>query len=174
MVRRWVVLLLNVVTYAALLGVMARVLGAGGWTIIDVCLMAAFVFGAPWTVLGFWNALLGLWLLHGVKDGLERVAPYAAAGEGDAPLNLKIAVLMTVRNEEPSRALARLRVVKASLDRTGFGDRFAYFVLSDTSDPAIAAQEEASVYAWQCAEGDGVQEVQRGGDGLKFQGPSKA
>lgn len=151
-VRRWVVLFLNVATYVALLGTMVRVLGAGGWTIVDVCLMIAFVFGAPWTVLGFWNAMLGLWLLHGVADGLERVAPYAAAGEGDEPIRLKTAVLMTVRNEEPSRALARLRVVKASLDRTGFGDRFAYFILSDTSDAGIAAQEEAAVQAWRQAE----------------------
>ena len=151
--RRWVVLLLNVATYAALLGAMARVLGAGGWTIVDICLMTAFVFGSPWTVLGFWNALLGLWILHGVHDGLVRVAPYAAAGDSDEPIRLRTAVLMTVRNEEPSRALARLRVVKASLDRTGFGDRFAYFILSDTSDAEIAGQEEAAVQAWQQAEG---------------------
>lgn len=152
-VRRWVVLFLNVATYVALLGTMARVLGTGGWTIVDVCLMTAFIFGAPWTVLGFWNAMLGLWLLHGVDDGLERVAPYAVAGEGDEPIHLKTAVLMTVRNEEPSRALARLSVIKASLDRTGFGDRFAYFILSDTSDAEIAAEEEAAVRMWQQTEG---------------------
>ena len=151
--RRWAVLFLNVATYAVLVGVLAHVLGAGGWTVIDVCLMIAFLFGAPWTVLGFWNALLGLWLLHGARDGLARVAPYAEAGDRDEPIHLKTAVLMTVRNEEPSRALARLRVVKASLDRTGCGDRFACFILSDTSDTEIAAQEEVAVRAWQQAEG---------------------
>jgi membrane glycosyltransferase len=44
--------------------------------------------------------------------------------------------------------------VKASLDRTGFGDRFAYFVLSDTSDLNIAAREDAMVRGWQSAELD--------------------
>ena len=147
--RRAVVVVLNLATYGALVAALAHVLGAGGWTAVDVVLFAAFLLGAPWTVLGFWNAVLGLWLLHGVRDGLKRVAPYAAAGETDTPLHLDIAVLMTLRNEDPSRALRRMRVMKASLDRTGAGARFAYFILSDTSDPAIAAREESEVRAWQ-------------------------
>ena len=166
--RRWVVLCLNVAIYAALVGVLARVLGAGGWTVIDVCLMIAFLFGVPWTVLGFWNALLGLWLLHGARDGVARVAPYATAGHSDEAIHLKIAVLMTVRNEEPSRALARLRVVKTSLDRTGFGDRFAYFILSDTSDAEIAVREEMAVRAWQQSEGQAAIAYRRRSDNVGF------
>jgi membrane glycosyltransferase len=150
--RRAFVLLLNLSTYLFLVGVLSHVLGAAGWNIASVGLLIAFLFGAPWTVLGFWNAVLGFWLLHGVRDGLARVAPYASAGDGNEPVMLKVAVLMTLRNEDPARALARLRIVKASLDRTGFGDSFAYFVLSDTSIPVIAVKEEESVHAWQQAE----------------------
>jgi len=150
--RRGIVLALNLATYGALVGVLAHVLGAGGWTAVDVCLLVPFLIGAPWTVLGFWNAVLGLWLLHGCRNGLSRVAPYASAGDSNGPLCLRTAVAMTLRNEDPWRAVARLAVVKASLDRTGFGDRFAYFILSDTSDPAVVAQEEDAVRAQQKAE----------------------
>jgi membrane glycosyltransferase len=154
--RRAFVLLLNVATYLGLVGVLAYVLAHisanGGWNIAGILFFIAFLFGAPWTVLGFWNAMLGFWLLHGVRDGFARVAPYAPAGEDPGPVTLKVAVLMTLRNEDPARALARLRIVKASLDRTGFSDRFAYFILSDTSAPAIAAKEGMAVQSWRQAE----------------------
>ena len=78
-------LALNSATYAALLAWAASVLGAGGWGILDGLLLACFAIGTPWTVLGFWNAMIGLWLLHGVKDAMRRVAPYAAAGEEARP-----------------------------------------------------------------------------------------
>lgn len=139
--RRWLVAALNLVTLAALLYGLAHVLSAGGWSLADIVIFIAFLFGAPWTVLGFWNAAIGLWLLHGTKDGLDQVAPFAAAGEADTPLAVRTAVLMTLRNENPARAFARLRVVKDSLDATGEGAWFDYFVLSDTNDPDVAAAE---------------------------------
>ena len=64
-----------------MLWVAARILGAGGWTWVDVVLFVCFAVGTPWTVLGFWNALIGLWLLHFRKDALAEVAPFAAAGD---------------------------------------------------------------------------------------------
>ena len=146
--RRLLVLTLNLVTLALLLAVLARVLGSGGWSVADVVIFIAFLFGAPWTVLGFWNAAIGLWLLHGRRDGLAEVAPFAAAGEREMPLSLRTAVLMTLRNEDPARAFRRLRVVKQSLDATGEGVWFDYFVLSDTNDPAVAAAEQELADAW--------------------------
>jgi len=152
--RRFLVLALNLVTLALLLAGLARVLGAAGWSVADVAIFVAFLFGAPWTVLGFWNALIGLWLLHGKVDGLAEVAPFAVAGEQVAPLALRTAVLMTLRNEDPARAFRRLKVVKDSLDATGEGGWFDYFVLSDTNDPAVAAAEEKLAAAWARELGD--------------------
>jgi hypothetical protein len=144
-----IVLVLNLVTYAALAAVMARVAGAGGWTVVDIVLFLCFLVATPWTVLGFWNAAIGLWLLHGGRDGLRQVAPFAAAGERTDPLRLKTAVLMTLRNEDPARAFARLKIVKRSIDETGEGEPFGYFILSDTSSPEVAAAEEAAFAAWR-------------------------
>jgi membrane glycosyltransferase len=159
--RRRIVLALNVVTYAALLMLAARVLDAGGWTATDIILFVCFVFGSPWTVLGFWNALIGLWLLHGRKNAVPEVAPYAKAGEEPAPIAIKTAVLMTLRNEDPARAILRLRTVKASLDATGQGSAFSYFLLSDTNKPDVASAEEAAVAAWKASDKDSDRIVYR-------------
>ncbi len=152
--RRLLVLALNLATYAAMLFGLSKVLGAGGWTLADMVIFVAFMFGAPWTVLGFWNAVLGLWLLHGVKDGLTRVAPFAAAGEAHTPLTKRTAILMTLRNEDPERAFARLRIIKASVDATGEGAQFDYFVLSDTNVEDVGATEQRLADAFAAEIGD--------------------
>jgi membrane glycosyltransferase len=159
--RRRIFFALNAVTYAAMLWVAALILGAGGWTLVDAVLLAAFAVGTPWPVLGFWNALIGLWLLHGRKDPLALVAPFAAAGDQPAPLRIKTAIFMTVRNEDPGRAILRLKTVKASIDATGEGGAYSYFVLSDTSLPDVAAAEEKAVATWKAADPDGGRIVYR-------------
>ena len=58
---------------------------------------------------------------------------------------------MTIRNEDPDRAVARLRTIQRSIDAIGQGAHFSFFVLSDTSRPDIAAREEAAIAAWQAA-----------------------
>jgi membrane glycosyltransferase len=152
--RRRLVLVLNVVTYVLMLCVAAHILSAGGWTLVDMILFACFAAGTPWTVLGFWNSLIGLWQLHFQRDAVRQVAPYAAAGDAATPIHIKTAVFMTVRNEDPARAVLRLRTVKASIDATGEGAAFSYFVLSDTNNPQVAAAEEAAVAAWKAADPD--------------------
>lgn len=152
--RRLLVAGLNLATLAALLYGLAHVLAAGGWSLADIVIFIAFLFGAPWTVLGFWNAAIGLWLLHGVEDGLERVAPFAAVGDEATPLAIRTAILMTLRNEDPARAFRRLAIVKQSLDATGEGAWFDYFVLSDTNDDAVAEAEEKLAASFAATIGD--------------------
>jgi len=146
--RRRLVAGLNIATWLLLMWGVARVLGAGGWTALDVVLFTAFAIGSPWTVLGFWNSVIGFWLLHIAKDPMAQVAPFAAAGDAPTSITIKTAILMTLRNEDPARAFLRLRTVKASVDATGEGRQFDYFILSDTNDPAVAALEDAAAKAW--------------------------
>jgi len=147
--RRLIVLALNVSTFGLLIWAAINVLKAGGWSLVDTALLIAFAVGSPWTVLGFWNSVIGLWLLHGVRDPITKVAPYARAGDLPTPITVRTAILMTLRNEDPERAILRLKTVKESIDATGFGGQFGYFVLSDTDDPSIAEAEEKAVAAWQ-------------------------
>jgi len=146
--RRRLVAGLNIATWLLLMWGVARVLGAGGWTALDVILFTAFAIGSPWTVLGFWNSVVGFWLLHIARNPMQQVAPFAAAGDQPTPISIKTAILMTLRNEDPARAFLRLRTVKASVDATGEGRQFNYFILSDTNDPAVAAAEDAAAKAW--------------------------
>jgi membrane glycosyltransferase len=147
--RRRFVFALNALSYIAILVALGNVLGAGGWTVIDALLLLSFSIVLPWSVLGFWNSLIGFWLLRWVRNPLDKVAPFARAGDKATPITLRTAIILTIRNEDPERSIARLKTIKTSLDRTGLGDHFSYFVLSDTSDPLIARQEQLLVSDWQ-------------------------
>jgi membrane glycosyltransferase len=148
--RRIFVATLNIVTYLFMANWMADVLGHGGWSAVDIIMLLCFLIGLPWTVLGFWNAVIGLWLLMIAKDPLAATAPYLAAAESNAEIKVKTAVFMTVRSEDPERAFRRFDVIRESTLATGQGQAFGWFVLSDTPDGSEAAEkEEAAFNAWK-------------------------
>lgn len=151
--RRIIFVLLNAATYGGLLAWLGTILSSGGWTAIDAAIFICFALAAPWGVLGIWNALIGLWLLHGPGDALASVAPYAAASDSDTPVTARTAIVMTICNEAPERALARLESVRQSLGRTSAPHIYSYFVLSDTIDPQIAAIEAIAVERWRATAG---------------------
>jgi membrane glycosyltransferase len=151
--RRMLVAALNIVLYGVLMVWLASVLGHEGWSVFDIAIFACFAVAAPWSVLGFWNAVLGLWALHGARDGIRGVAPYAAAGDVPTPVSAKTAIVMTICNEDPQRALARFAIVRESVEKTGQGAAFSYFVLSDTRDETVGAQEELAFAAWKASVG---------------------
>ncbi len=159
--RRWLVIGLNVGTWLLMMWAAAAILGAGGWSMLDYVLMLCFALGTPWTVLGFWNAAIGLWLLHFHKDPMQEVAPFAAAGDLPTPVATKTAIFMTVRNEDPARALARMKTIKGSVDATGQGAAFSYFILSDTNVADVADAEAAGVATWKAEDKDGDRIVYR-------------
>ena len=147
------VAVMNLTVYLLLLVWLGAILQQDGWSDIDLAIFIAFAIAAPWSVLGFCNAMLGFWLLHMRPDALAKVAPFANDGDAAAPLKVRVAMLMTIRNEDPARAFARLRAMKASVGRTGEAASFDWFMLSDSTDPEIAAREEAAFAKWRL-EGD--------------------
>lgn len=151
--RRLFMLLANAATLLLVLAGMAVLAAAGGFTVVDGLLLLCALAITPWNSIGLWNALAGLWLLHGRRRGVEAAAPFLAPPLPDGPVTARTAILLTVRNEAPARALARLKAVKADLDASGHGAAFDFHVLSDTSRPEIAAAEEAAVAEWQREEG---------------------
>ncbi len=152
--RRMLVVALNLATWIALLAWAASILAAGGWSLLDGVLFVCVVLGTPWTVVGFWNAVIGLTMLHVRTNGLGEVAPYLGARTVTDPIGLSTAILMTLRNEDPARAILRLKTVKASLDATGEGGQFSYYVLSDTDRADIATAEVEAIAAWQAKDHD--------------------
>ena len=153
--RRQIVLVLVCVTYVALMAVAASIVSTGGWSVVGWLMLVCFGIGTPWTVLGFWNAVIGLWLLHGAGGWRAKVAPFAAAGNLPTPVVAQTAIIMTLRNEDPARAVARLESIKAGVDATAHGSAFAYFLLSDSDVPAVVAQEEALAASWKTRDPQG-------------------
>ena len=149
--RRLFAVAANVAVYSALCLWLASILGAGGWSTVDVCFFACFLIASPWATLGFVNAALGLWLARLAPDGVARTAPFLAAGDAKTPISQRVAVAMTVRNEDPARAIDRLMRMEAEVSETPDGHRFGWHLLSDTSDDAIAAEEESLVAGWRAA-----------------------
>ncbi len=147
--RRLAVLGLTLVTGLAFAAALAAVLAQDGFDGLDLALLACGIATLPWTVLGVWNAAIGFLLLRAGRAGLLAAAPHAAAGEAETPLHLTTAVVMTLRNEDPARALSRLALVRESLERTGEGAAFRYHVLSDSDRPEVAQAEEDWVAAWR-------------------------
>lgn len=147
--RRLFVAALSGLVYLTWLLWLAAILNAGGWSLLRVAILISFAIAAPWSVLGVCNAALGFWLLRLERNGLAAAAPFAPAALSNGPLTSRTALLLTLRNEDPSRAFRRLRAMRASLASTGFAGRFDFFVLSDTSDSQIASEEEAEVHRWR-------------------------
>jgi membrane glycosyltransferase len=152
--RRRIVAALCAALYFGLVGTLFAILADAGP--LGLAIVLAFAFVVPWTVLGIVNALLGFWLAHIRDNGHEEAAPFLLAAFSGRKIASRTAVLMTIRNEEPARAFARLRATKASLDETGQGANFDWFVLSDTSDSEIARREEEVFAAWQAENADGA------------------
>ena len=57
--RRLVVAALNAATMAALLGLAVAALSPGGYGLLDWVLLGLFAITLPWTVIGFWDAVMG-------------------------------------------------------------------------------------------------------------------
>jgi membrane glycosyltransferase len=126
---------------------LAQILAPGGFGLLEILMILMFIVFVPWSVLGFWNSALGFCLWF-TRDPLEAINPVANRARADDPLFIRTAILMTLRNEAPGRAFRRLRIIKKSLDATGQGEHFDYYVLSDSSKPGVIAAERAAYAAW--------------------------
>ncbi len=125
-----------------MLGIMA----GDGLTLLEVGILVLFVPSFAWISLAFWNGIVGfaLQLLRRDPLTLKRVSGGEAAAV-DGPLRSRIALVMPAYNEDPERVVAGLLSSLEAADSTGHGEAFEAFLLSDTSDPAIARREEELV-----------------------------
>lgn len=117
---------------------MYEVLQVGGVTILEWMVLGLFVLLFAWIALSFTSSVAGfLVLLFRVKDplGIDPAAPLP-------PIGSKNAMLLPTYNEDPYRIMARLRAMYESVDQSGEGASFDWFVLSDTTAPSVWIAEE--------------------------------
>jgi membrane glycosyltransferase len=134
-------------TIAGLIWLAVAALSPGGFGLVDLVLVVLFAVTLPWYVIGFWNATIGLLIMRFARDPVAAVTPVAGRVRGDEPITASSAILLCIRNEPPERAARLLEPMLAGLAARGVGERFHVYVLSDTSEPDIAAAEDAQFAA---------------------------
>ena len=118
-----------------------------------------------WVAQGFWTATIGV--LQTLRDAPTAIFKRPSADvprcrAADLP---RVAVLMPVYNEDPARVFAGVQAMIRSVNhpRRGpsvrdqnrndphpvehYGDRFDFYILSDTTDPVVWLQEQAQYHA---------------------------
>jgi len=128
---------------AAGIGLMTDALAADGMAALEIAIIALFSLNFTWIAMSFWTAAIGF------AVRLFKTAPGAAPEglvESEAPLRARTAVVMPVYNEDTSRVFAGLEAMCRSLEATGEVEAFDFFLLSDSTQPDVAAAERA---AWR-------------------------
>src|SRR3954453_4220137 len=74
----------TVIVLASMIGLiwlLSYALTAGGFTALDFVLVVLFAITLPWSVIGFWNATIGLFIMRSA-DPVAAVTPVRARGGG--------------------------------------------------------------------------------------------
>ncbi|MEX2631722.1 MAG: glycosyltransferase, partial [Tistlia sp.] len=140
-------------TIAALTATFLAVFSAGGLSALELAMAACFLVTLPWTAIGFWNAALGWWLLRRGPEGLAAAAPCLASAWAGERLRSRTAIAVPVRNEEPAGLFDKLERLVADFEGHPEAGRLELFLLSDSSDPAVAAEEQARFAGLQARHG---------------------
>jgi membrane glycosyltransferase len=126
---------------------------------LDVILLILYIFLFFFVSLSFWTSVVGFFTLMFKRNRLT--VTEMAHGSGEVPVGSRTAVVMPICNEQPGPVFARLRAVADSLIKGGWQNRFDIYILSDTNDPAIRAQEVSYFSAMDGDLGEGIHIVYR-------------
>ncbi|MBA4612581.1 glucans biosynthesis glucosyltransferase MdoH [Stappia taiwanensis] len=140
--RRALFLLLVVTSMAGLTALLTMSLAGNGIGWGEGLMIACFVATLPWTVIGFWNAVIGFLVMRLSRDPVESVCPIAP-GNASRTGSASTAILSCIRNEDVDQVAVNLDAMAADLHQAGRCEGFSIYVLSDTDQPEIAAREEA-------------------------------
>ncbi|WP_171236502.1 glucans biosynthesis glucosyltransferase MdoH [Ruegeria sp. HKCCA6837] len=120
-----------------LLWVMSDWFSAEGINLVEAILLALISFNFFWISFTVCTVLLGMVSLSR-QDRPQK---------SHSAQPLRVALLTPVYNEVPWNVLGNARTMLEDLQTRGGRHHYAMFILSDTRDPEIAAQEQASVEA---------------------------
>ena len=117
---------------------MYEVVQVGGVTVLEWMVLVLFVTAVRLDRL---LVLVCVGWLCGVAVSEQGPARHRSRSAASAVAS-RNAMLLPTYNEDPYRIMARLRAMHESVDQAGYGASFDWFVLSDTTDPAIWIAEE--------------------------------
>jgi membrane glycosyltransferase len=117
---------------------MYQVVSVSRTTVLQWLLLILFTINFSWIALAFTSALVGFVVL------LTR-AP--ALPPQPRSLRSRTAIVMPVYNEATARTFAGLEAIRESVEATGLGGAFDYFILSDSTNPDAWIAEERAFLA---------------------------
>jgi membrane glycosyltransferase len=141
--RRAALLLLVALSAAGASALLAHGLAAVRSEPLRLLQVGLFAVLFAWVAAGFFTAVMGFWALW---RGDPHAMSAASACHGSIDEGTRTAIIMPICNEQVSAVLDGLRATCASLAATGAAHLFDIFLLSDSSDASIQAEE---VGAWE-------------------------
>jgi membrane glycosyltransferase len=130
---------LTFLTAACASALLLDVLQANSLSGIELVGLLLFFALFAWIASAFWTAIAGFAIRLAGRDP----AGIQLSEVAGRPLRTRTAIVMAVYNEDPRRVAAGLEAIWSSLARESERGAFDLFILSDTRDPDIAAEEEA-------------------------------
>lgn len=132
---RFVAFVPAILTTVALISVMWGWFEAQGFSPLEVTLMSLISFNFFWISLTLFTVL----------SGMAALARRTPRRRFDRPAPMRVALLMPIYNEVPWYVLGNASAMLEELRDHGGVHDYDLFVLSDTTDPDIAKQEEDAV-----------------------------
>lgn len=121
---------------------MFEILVPNGLTVIESAILILFTVTFGWIAMSFWTAVAGFVLRVAGLDPISLRRRRCSRAQLHTAITTRTAIVMPICDEEPVRVLAGLEASWRSLQETGAGRHFDFYLLSDTTDPGIAATEE--------------------------------
>lgn len=143
-ILRWLFLGLVLATTAAAMSRLWNILRIDGlgWLEATYLFLVCILFA--WISASFWIAALGAYARwQHLSDGTLR---WPNPRDAARPIASRTALLFPLRNEETARILIGIEVIRNSIIRSGHGDIFDIYILSDSNDPERILSETE---AWQ-------------------------
>ncbi|WP_310149053.1 glucans biosynthesis glucosyltransferase MdoH [Bosea sp. BE125] len=116
---------------------MYNVVSVSRTTSLQYVLLVLFTVNFSWIALAFTSALLGFF---GLLVGSGRTSRVET-------LQHRTVVVMPIYNESTARTFAALAAIKESVEATGLGEHFDYFIVSDTTNADVWIAEERAFLA---------------------------
>ncbi|SON57568.1 Glucans biosynthesis glucosyltransferase H [Hartmannibacter diazotrophicus] len=113
---------------------MYLVLSIGDLTPVEQVVLGLFALTFVWIAIAMTSAIAGFAVIVRRR--------FTGPQRSKEPLKKRTAVLMPTYNEQPDRVFAELESMIRAVDALGEGDAFDWFVIADTTDAAVALQEE--------------------------------
>ncbi|MCR8915785.1 glucans biosynthesis glucosyltransferase MdoH [Marinobacter panjinensis] len=116
-----------------------------GGTLVELGLLVLFALLYMWIAVGFWTAVLGFVLRLVGGDRYSLLKRYEGEALEATPL-ARTAIIMPVYHEPVYWTLSGLKAVYRDLERSGHLDQFEFHILSDSRDPNVWLEEQATWY----------------------------